>query len=75
VFTPIVSNPCSRSVTTARSQAPEPGALSFAAAAEATKKDAVRRAYDENHSFDNLYGRWEGVNGLSQADPPHTTQV
>ena len=31
--------------------------------------------YEENHSFDNLYGRWEGVNGLSQADPPHTTQV
>jgi phospholipase C len=23
--------------------------------------------YQENHSFDNLYGGWEGVNGLSQA--------
>jgi acid phosphatase len=31
--------------------------------------------YEENHSFDNLYGRWEGVNGLRRADPAHTTQV
>jgi phospholipase C len=31
--------------------------------------------YQENHSFDNLYGGWEGVNGLANADPAHTTQV
>ncbi|MDX6702759.1 MAG: hypothetical protein QOF26_2985, partial [Baekduia sp.] len=31
--------------------------------------------YAENHSFDNLYGGWEGVNGLAAADPAHTTQV
>jgi acid phosphatase len=31
--------------------------------------------YQENHSFDNLYGGWEGVNGLDQADPAHTLQV
>lgn len=36
--------------------------------------------YQENHSFDNLYGLWgsvggEPVNGLPQADPAHTTQV
>jgi acid phosphatase len=31
--------------------------------------------YEENHSFDNLYGGWEGVNGLADADPAHTTQV
>ena len=24
--------------------------------------------YEENHSFDNLYGGWEGVNGRSEAD-------
>ena len=24
--------------------------------------------YEENHSFDNLYGGWEGVNGLANAD-------
>ncbi|MEP6813703.1 MAG: alkaline phosphatase family protein, partial [Actinomycetota bacterium] len=23
--------------------------------------------YEENHSFDNLYGGWEGVNGRSNA--------
>jgi len=31
--------------------------------------------YEENHSFDNLYGRWEGVNGLNGADAAHTIQV
>jgi acid phosphatase len=31
--------------------------------------------YQENHSFDNLYGGWERVNGLSRADRAHTTQV
>jgi len=31
--------------------------------------------YEENHSFDNLYGKWEGVNGLRRADAAHTTQV
>src|SRR5436305_6964427 len=29
--------------------------------------------YEENHSFDNLYGGWEGVNGLQNAS--NTTQV
>src|SRR6476646_11003851 len=31
--------------------------------------------YEENHSFDNLYGGWEGVNGLANADAAHATQV
>jgi phospholipase C len=31
--------------------------------------------YEENHSFDNLYGGWEGVDGLGKADAAHTTQV
>jgi phospholipase C len=36
--------------------------------------------YQENHSFDNLYGHWEPVNGaqvdgLANADPAHTLQV
>ena len=31
--------------------------------------------YEENHSFDNLYGGWEGVNGLQNADAAHTTQL
>ena len=31
--------------------------------------------YEENHSFDNLFGGWEGVNGLANADAAHTKQV
>ncbi len=31
--------------------------------------------YEENHSFDNLYGGWEGVNGRANATPAKTTQV
>src|ERR671930_547084 len=31
--------------------------------------------YEENHSFDNLYGGWEGVRGLADADAAHTMQV
>jgi acid phosphatase len=41
-------------------------------------RDGVKRIvviYEENHSFDNLYGRWEGVNGIGDADAAHTTQV
>lgn len=31
--------------------------------------------YEENHSFDNLFGGWEGVNGVKQAaDSGHVTQ-
>jgi len=31
--------------------------------------------YEENHSFDNLYGGWEGVNGRANADASHTIQI
>ncbi|MCW3063007.1 MAG: phosphoesterase [Solirubrobacterales bacterium] len=31
--------------------------------------------YEENHSFDDLYGGWEGVNGLAAADAAHKAQV
>src|SRR3954454_22285749 len=31
--------------------------------------------YQENHSFDNLYGGWEAVRGLGNADAAHTKQV
>ena len=37
--------------------------------------DHIVVIYEENHSFDNLYGGWEGVNGRSNADAAHTTQV
>ncbi len=31
--------------------------------------------YDENHSFDNLYGLFSGANGISKASSTSTTQV
>jgi phospholipase C len=31
--------------------------------------------YQENHSFDNLYGGWEAVRGLADADSAHTLQM
>jgi acid phosphatase len=31
--------------------------------------------YEENHSFDNLFGGWEGVDGLANADAARTMQV
>src|SRR3954470_18053156 len=31
--------------------------------------------YEENHSFDNLYGGWEGVNGRSNAPLAQTKQI
>jgi acid phosphatase len=31
--------------------------------------------YQENHSFDNLYGGWEKVDGLRNADASHTRQI
>src|SRR6059036_1225435 len=37
--------------------------------------DHIVVIYEENHSFDNLFGGWEGVNGLGDADAAHTTQV
>jgi acid phosphatase len=37
--------------------------------------DHIVVIYEENHSFDNLYGGWEGVNGLANADAAHTTQI
>src|SRR5204862_6339911 len=40
-----------------------------------SKIDHIVLIYEENHSFDNLYGRWEGVNGLSKATPANTIQV
>ncbi|HEY4410987.1 MAG TPA: alkaline phosphatase family protein [Acidimicrobiia bacterium] len=44
---------------------------------------AVRRApwthlvviYEENHSFDNIWGGWPGVNGLNSPSARHSTQV
>jgi acid phosphatase len=56
-------------------------AVSGGSAASGAGADRLARinhfvvVYEENHSFDNLYGGWEGVNGLASADAAHTTQV
>jgi phospholipase C len=39
------------------------------------KIDHIVVIYEENHSFDNLYSGWEGVNGLQNADAAHTIQI
>jgi len=55
--------------------------VSAAQAAAAERNDKLEKIkhfvviYQENHSFDNLYGGWEHVNGLAHADPAHTMQV
>jgi phospholipase C len=57
------------------------GASAGSAAKQATPAGKLKQIkhivviYEENHSFDNLYGGWEGVNGLAKADAAHTTQV
>src|SRR5881394_2132655 len=53
-------------------------AASARPAAHATplsKIDHIVVIYEENHSFDNLYGGWEGVNGRANAVAANTTQV
>jgi len=50
-----------------------PGAA--AAASPLRQMNHVVVIYEENHSFDNLYGGWERVNGRADADAAHTRQV
>jgi acid phosphatase len=49
-------------------------ATNATAAGRLAKVDHVVVIYEENHSFDNLYGGWEGVNGLQNASPANYTQ-
>jgi acid phosphatase len=55
------------------------GQVGWASAAGANRKlDQIKHfvvIYQENHSFDNLYGSWPGVDGLSKAPKSKTTQV
>jgi acid phosphatase len=52
------------------------GAAQSAAGADRLARIArIVVIYEENHSFDNLYGSWEGVNGLASAPPARTIQV
>jgi phospholipase C len=54
-----------------------PGAAAPAAAGAdpLSRIEHIVVIYQENHSFDNLYGGWEGVNGLRRAPATRTVQV
>src|ERR1700716_1097890 len=54
-----------------------PAAVSEAERGESplSKINHIVVIYEENHSFDNLYGGWEGVNGRANATAAHTIQV
>ena len=49
-------------------QKPYPGLATLA------KVNHIVVIYEENHSFDNLYGGWEGVNGLANAKVKQVNQ-
>jgi acid phosphatase len=51
--------------------------VAFADEGGGSRLDSIKHIvviYEENHSFDNLYGTWEGVNGLANAGA-HTIQL
>jgi len=55
-----------------------PGAHAAATTSRSLGLGDVKRIvviYEENHSFDNLYGRWERANGIAKADRAHAIQV
>ena len=55
---------------------PTSTALAHEAKSPLDKVKHIVVIYEENHSFDNLYGLWgHGVDGLRRADPAHTVQV
>jgi acid phosphatase len=52
------------------------GTAAFAGGSDRLSKiDHIVVIYQENHSFDNLYGMWEGVRGLRDAPRSRTIQV
>ena len=54
--------------TGSAAQKPYPGLAVLA------KMNHIVVIYEENHSFDNLYGGWEGVNGLANAKVKQVNQ-
>ena len=55
-----------------------PGAAGDPGNGEHKKLDKIQHIvviYEENHSFDNLYGNWPGVNGRANAVPANTTRA
>jgi acid phosphatase len=54
---------------------PAAGSESDRGQSQLSKINHIVVIYEENHSFDNLYGGWEGVNGRANAVPSNTAQV
>jgi phospholipase C len=54
---------------------PAAGSESDGGQSQLGKINHVVVIYEENHSFDNLYGTWEGVNGRSNASAATTLQI
>jgi len=54
---------------------PAAGSESDRGESQLAKINHIVVIYQENHSFDNLYGGWEGVNGLANAGADHTVQI
>src|SRR6266700_2098707 len=55
-----------------------PGIASVQATTDPKGLNAINHIvviYEENHSFDNLYGGWPGVNGRANATAANTLQV
>jgi phospholipase C len=59
---------CAAALTTVGVTAVGTGAAGAAPSASGSI-DHIVVIYEENHSFDNLFGGWEGVNGLATATP------
>src|SRR5205814_9053006 len=54
---------------------PQPKPKPLSARQKLGKIKHVVVIYEENHSFDNLIGGWEGVNGRAAATPAKPTRV
>src|SRR4030088_1546090 len=54
---------------------PAAGSETNQVGSQLSKINHIVVVYQENHSFDNLYGRWERVNGLANASSDHTLQI
>ena len=59
----------------ALSALPAAGSESDRGGSQLGKINHIVVIYQENHSFDNLYGSWPGVNGLANASAAHTLQI
>jgi acid phosphatase len=59
----------------ALSAVPAAGSESDQGQSQLSKINHIVVIYEENHSFDNLYGGWEGVNGRRDAKRASTLQV